>query len=113
MKCNLKNQVDKRCRTNSIEAIMRYSLIATLLLLTLEVGLVQCNNSREELRRNQGTTLRRSLQTGIPYKVNLILGLDYLNDTVAVQFENSDPVPSTNASTHFCYAVNNQVCCMN
>jgi hypothetical protein len=52
---------------------------------------------------------RRHLQSGIPYKVNLFLSLDYVNDTVAMQFETSQIIPSTNATAHFCYAVNKQV----
>lgn len=87
---------------------MWYSMIAMILALVLGIGLVHCKQLNVDARKTQGM-LRRSLQTGIPYKVNLLLALDYLNDTVAVQFETSDLVPSTNASTHFCYAVNTQV----
>ena len=78
-----------------------------------EVGLVKCNQVNEDLTQNREPMLRRRLQTGIPYLVNLRLGLDYLNDTVALQLETSDPVPSTNAAAHFCYAVNTQVYRMN
>jgi hypothetical protein len=89
---------------------MRHSLIAITPVLLLGLGLVHCKQSNLDAKQNQGM-VRRNLQTGIPYKVNLLLALDYLNETVALQFETSDTVPSTNASTHFCYAVNTQVCC--
>lgn len=88
--------------------IMRYSLIALLAMLLFRTGIVHGRQPNGDEKQNGGM-LRRSLQTGIPYKVNLLLALDYLNDTVAAQFETSDSVPSTNASTHFCYAVNTQV----
>ena len=87
---------------------MRYLLLAMITVLQLRIGLAHCKNRNANTKQNQEMR-RRNLQIGIPYKVNLLLALEYLNETVALQFETSDSVPSTNASTHFCYAVNTQV----
>jgi hypothetical protein len=87
---------------------MQYILIALASLLRLGKNLIHCKQTNEDKKLNRGV-LRRNLQSGIPYKVNLLLALDYLNETTALQFETSESVPSTSASIHFCYAVNTQV----
>jgi hypothetical protein len=51
----------------------------------------------------------RNLQSGTPYIVKLVLAIDYLNNTSALQIESSKTIPSTNAAIHFCKAVNAQV----
>lgn len=88
---------------------MRYWSVFIVSLLLLGTVIVDCNQPNVHVKQSEGI-LRRNLQSGIPYKVNLLLALDFVNDTIALQFETSDIVPSTNASTHFCYAVNTQVC---
>jgi hypothetical protein len=71
-------------------------------------GLTSFCRSADGVRKPVAVS-NRHLQTGTPYKVELLLALDFFNDTVALQFENSESIPSTNASIHFCYAVNTQV----
>jgi hypothetical protein len=91
-------------------------LVVTIWLLTIKHDLVRCNKpTNDSIWKNrkhdhQWNVSHRNLQTdGIPYKVNLYLSLDYVNDTVAFQFEASEIIPSTNATIYFCYAVNKQV----
>jgi uncharacterized membrane protein (DUF485 family) len=51
----------------------------------------------------------RKLQAGIPYKIQIFLSLDYLNDTIAVLFESANMTSSNDVTSHFCFAVNTQV----
>jgi hypothetical protein len=59
--------------------------------------------------RHQYHLPSRNLQSGIPYRVELFLALDYLNDTIAIQFESSESILPSSAVVHFCSAVNTQV----
>jgi hypothetical protein len=59
--------------------------------------------------RHQYHLPSRNLQSGIPYRVELFLALDYLNDTIAIQFESSKSILPSSAVVHFCSAVNTQV----
>jgi hypothetical protein len=56
----------------------------------------------------------RRLQTAtddgsIPYRIRLVLALEYMNESSALDLESSRTVPSTEAAIHFCRAVNTQV----
>jgi hypothetical protein len=86
--------------------------IMTILLLVLWCKpAISLNLSLEkhEKRLHPSPIFVRTLQAGIPYNVQLFLSLDYLNDTIAAQFESTNVTPSNDATTHFCYAVNFQV----
>jgi hypothetical protein len=67
---------------------------------------------------HHGALLRngaRRLQTAvaddgsIPYRIRLVLALEYMNESSALSLESSRTVPSTEAAIHFCRAVNTQV----
>jgi hypothetical protein len=57
----------------------------------------------------------RRLQTAtvdngsIPYRIRLVLALEYMNESSALALESSRTVPSTEAAIHFCRSVNTQV----
>jgi hypothetical protein len=64
---------------------------------------------QEKENRHQYHFSSRNLQSGIPYRVELFLALDYLNDTIAIQFESLKSILPSSAVAHFCSAVNTQV----
>jgi hypothetical protein len=50
-----------------------------------------------------------AVEQDIPYRIRLVLALEYLNDDAAFAIESSRTIPSTGAALHFCRAVNEQV----
>jgi hypothetical protein len=61
--------------------------------------------SRYGARRLQAATDIGS----IPYRIRVVLAIEYMNEISALALESSRTVPSTKAAIHFCQAVNAQV----
>lgn len=69
-------------------------------------GILKQNDHLRLRRRFYDRTLQSS---GTPYRVELVLALQYLNDTVASEIESSITIPSNDDAFHFCKSVNHQV----